>query len=197
MAKVLEENPALKDSLGGQLKAGRPRLEVKQPLLLQAIIDLAMHGSAAHEKRRSEVYRSIATLDELTEQLKKDGFQISRSGVYLRLLPWRSSSLEGKRHVFTVPVKLIRAQNDLHSKHIDGPFFTATFRYMESLASLLGPQEACFLSQDDKARVPIGITAANKQSPMIMHVEYRVSLPDHDWVVAEQHKLIPSVYAGI
>ena len=30
-----------------------------------------------------------------------------------------------------------------------------------------------------------------------MHVEYRVSLPDHDWVVTSQHTLIPSVYAGI
>lgn len=30
-----------------------------------------------------------------------------------------------------------------------------------------------------------------------MHVEYRVILPDHDWVVAAKHKLIPSVYAGI
>jgi len=30
-----------------------------------------------------------------------------------------------------------------------------------------------------------------------MHVEYRVSLPDHDCVVATGHKLIPSVYAGI
>ncbi|XP_060801623.1 uncharacterized protein LOC106141435 [Amyelois transitella] len=29
-----------------------------------------------------------------------------------------------------------------------------------------------------------------------MHVEYRVSLPDHDWVIATRHKLIPSVYAG-
>lgn len=28
-----------------------------------------------------------------------------------------------------------------------------------------------------------------------MHVEYRVTLPDHDWVLAEKHKLIPSVYA--
>lgn len=27
-----------------------------------------------------------------------------------------------------------------------------------------------------------------------MHVDYRVMLPDHDWVVAEKHKLIPSVY---
>ncbi|GBN23433.1 hypothetical protein AVEN_219086-1 [Araneus ventricosus] len=30
-----------------------------------------------------------------------------------------------------------------------------------------------------------------------MHVEYKVSLPDHNWVVAARHKLIPSVYAGI
>ncbi|CAG8564054.1 7053_t:CDS:2 [Dentiscutata erythropus] len=26
-------------------------------------------------------------------------------------------------------------------------------------------------------------------------LKYRVELPDHDWVVAERHKLIPSVYA--
>lgn len=30
-----------------------------------------------------------------------------------------------------------------------------------------------------------------------MSMEYRVQLPDHDWVVASRHKLIPSVYAGI
>ncbi|GBM34695.1 hypothetical protein AVEN_233376-1 [Araneus ventricosus] len=30
-----------------------------------------------------------------------------------------------------------------------------------------------------------------------MHVEYKVSLPDHNWVVAARQKLIPSVYAGI
>jgi len=62
---------------------------------------------------------------------------------------------------------------------------------------MLGPDEVCFISQDDKCRVPIGLVAANKQSPLLMHVEYKVSLPDHDWVVAARHKLIPSVYAGI
>lgn len=65
------------------------------------------------------------------------------------------------------------------------------------MSSLLGPDEVAFLSQDDKARVAIGITAANKQAPLLMHLEYRVTLPDHDWVVANRHKLIPSVYAGI
>lgn len=166
-------------------------------MLLKTIVDIAMYGSASHEKRQSDVYRSIKTLSELTEQLRRDGFKISRSAVYLRLLPRCSSSLEGKRHIVTVPVRLIRAQNDNHAKHIDGQFCTATIWHLEELSSLLGPNEVCFLSQDDKARVPIGLTAAKKQSPLLMHVEYRISLPDHDWVVASRHKLIPSVYAGI
>lgn len=68
---------------------------------------------------------------------------------------------------------------------------------MEELASLFGPQDVCFVSQDDKCLVPIGLTAADKQSPMLRHVKYRISLPDHDWVVAEKHKLTPSVYAAI
>ena len=178
-------------------KSGRPRLEIEQPDLLKAIVDIALYGSAAHEKRQSDVYRSIKTLQELTDQLVSDGFKISRSGVYLRLLPKRSSNLEGKRHVETVPVRLIRAQNDAHSKHIDMHFCTATIKHLEELASILGPNEVFFLSQDDKSRVPIGLTAANKQAPLLMHVEYRVSLPDHDWVVASKHKLIPSVYAAI
>ena len=136
-------------------------------------------------------------MDELAEALRRNGMTISRSALYTRLLPKRSTSLEGKRHIHTVPVELIRAQNDHHSSHVDGRFCTATIKNVEELCTLLGPNEVCFISQHDKARVPIGITAANKQSPMLMHVEYRIILPDHDWVKAAKHKLIPSVYAGI
>ncbi len=32
--------------------------------------------------------------------------------------------------------------------------------------------------------------------PLLMHIEYKVTLPDHDFVVASRHKLIPSVYTG-
>lgn len=62
---------------------------------------------------------------------------------------------------------------------------------------MLGPDQTAFISQDDKAMVPIGITAATKQALILMHLEYQVRLPDHDFVVAERHKLIPSVYAGM
>jgi len=56
-------------------------------------------------------------------------------------------------------------------------------------------KEVLFISQDDKARFPIGLTAAHKKVTLLMHLEYRLSLPDHDLVVAAGHKLIPSVYA--
>lgn len=102
-----------------------------------------------------------------------------------------------EKDTVTVTVRLIRAQNDFHSNHSDGKFWTATIKFLEEVASILGPDETFFISQDDKARVAIGLTAANKQSPFLIHVEYRVSLPDHDWVVAAKHKLIPSVYDGI
>ena len=44
-----------------------------------------------------------------------------------------------------------------------------------------------------KAKVPIGLPAAKKHVPLVMHLEYKVLLPDHDFTVGAQHKLIPSV----
>jgi len=190
-------NPDNENFIKIHSSSGRPRIESDQPLLLQAICDIAIHGSGAHERRRCDVLRSVRTLDQLLAEIQKQGFQISRSGLYLRLVPRNHLTTEGKRHVNTVPVKLIGAQNDKHESHIDGEFCTSTIRNLEELASLLGPKEVFFLSQDDKAKVAIGVTAAKKQSPMLMHLEYKVTLPDHDFVVASRHKLIPSVYAGI
>lgn len=160
-------------------------------------MDIAILGSSVHERRQTEVLKTVKTLDELTEEIKKRGFIISRSGLYLRLLPRRADSIEGKKHVTTVPVKLAKAQTDMHKSHIDSKFAATSICHLEQVASILGPGQVMFFSQDDKARVPIGITAANKQAPLLMHLEYRVSLPDHDWVVAPSHKLVPSVYAGI
>jgi hypothetical protein len=191
------KDPNLRAQLKIQQTRGRPTLDHSQPELLSTIIDIATHGSAADDRRRTENLRSVKTLDELTEALTTCGYKISRSGVYLRLLPRRSDTQEGKRHVTTVPVRLTRAQTESHKTHIDGKFAMTTIAYMEELASVLGPNEVAFVSQDDKARVPIGITAANKQAPLLMHLQYKVKLPDHDWVVAGGHKLKPSVYAGI
>jgi len=174
IAEACARDDELKKKMRIRNKTGRPALEEDQPELMRAIVNIAIHGCAAHEKRRSDTYRSIKTLDDLLEELKKD-FSISRSALYTRLLPKRSHSLEGSKHVRTVPVRLIRAQNDRHANHPDMYFCTANINRLEEIASVLGPNDVCFLSQDDKAKVPIGLTAANKQSPLIMHVEYLIS----------------------
>ncbi|KAJ6643287.1 hypothetical protein Bhyg_08245, partial [Pseudolycoriella hygida] len=180
LKKNISTYPEAADLLNVRNAPGRPRTEEAQPMLLQTITDIALYGSAAHERRQSDIYRSVKTLDELCVPINAKGdFYISISALYLRLLPKRSNSIEGKRHVNTCPVKLLKSQNDKHCTHPDGP------------------KQVCFISQDDKSRVNIGLAAAQLQAPVIMHVEYRVSLPDHDWVVAPRHKFIPSVYAGI
>jgi len=70
----------------------------------------------------------------------------------LRLLPKHQRSAEGKRHITTVPVRLIRATNDVHREHVDTKFCRASIGYLEQVASVLGPQEVLFISQDDKVR---------------------------------------------
>ncbi|GBP70163.1 hypothetical protein EVAR_46658_1 [Eumeta japonica] len=126
---------------------GQPSLVDSQPALLETIINIAIHGSAADERRRTEMIRSCLTLSDLHERLMLMGFQISRSGTYLHLLPRGSNTKEGRRHVHTVPVKLARPQNEMHKTHEDGEFCTATIRSLESLASLLGPQQVFVLSR--------------------------------------------------
>ena len=71
--------------------------------------------------------------------------------------------------------------------------------FLFNLPEIMGSEQVFRLSQDDKARIPLGLTAANKQAPILMRYEadYRVTLPDHNFVIAPTHKLIPSIYAGL
>ncbi len=63
-----DKNPELKAKLNFRKHSGRHRIEEDQPMLLKSIVDIALYGSVAHEKRQLELYRSIKTLDELTTQ---------------------------------------------------------------------------------------------------------------------------------
>ena len=92
-----------------------PKYDVEE--LISTIARIVLSGSATHERRRNEVVRSVKTLDDLTDAFQEDGFNLSRSGVYLPLLPRYARSKEGKRHVTTAPVKLARAQNNQHANH--------------------------------------------------------------------------------
>lgn len=179
-------------------KIGRPALENDQPEILKVICELAKQGAGADGRRRCEALNSCMTLDDLHNELKENhGLMLSRTATYLRLLPRNYSTVEGKRHVTTVPVRLCKPQNNQRRAHADSEFCKMTINHLKELSATLTSQDVVFLSVDDKCRVPIGITAAKNQSPLIMHLDYRVRLPDHDFVKAARHKLIPSVYAGL
>ncbi|KAJ6639792.1 hypothetical protein Bhyg_12539 [Pseudolycoriella hygida] len=84
LQKLIQEHPETMKTIRLGSGVGRPRLEDSQPLLLETITEIALYGSAAHERRQSEVIRSIKTIDELAKALRNRGFEISRSGIYLR-----------------------------------------------------------------------------------------------------------------
>ena len=122
---------------------GRPRLETDQGCLMQAICDIALHSGSADDKRRSEAIRACKTLSDLHEQMNLIGYKLSKSSLYLRLIPRSSISAEGKRHVITVPIKLCRAQADIHKDHADQHFCRASINGLEEVASILGPHQVC------------------------------------------------------
>ena len=62
------------------------------------------------------------------------------------------------------------------------------------VCELFGPKSVLVLSNDDEARVKLGLAAASLPTPMLMSLDYKVRLPDHSIIVGEHHSFIPSVY---
>ena len=172
--KVISEMSNQSNSNASKLRkfthalSGRLPLEDAYPQLHQAIVELATAGAGADFRRRTDVLNVCKTLDDLHTGLLKEGYVLSCQALYLRLIPRRSDTIERKSHVRKVPVKIRKAQNTLRNKHEDANFCFATKKYMKDIASLFGAENDSVLSADDKAKVQIGVTAANKQSPLIM-----------------------------
>ena len=78
---------------------------------------------------------------------------MSRSATYLRLIPARENTREGMLHVKTAPVKLTRAENDLHKSHPDGKFCVASLRNAVAVHDMIGLERpsakcpACYITR--------------------------------------------------
>lgn len=193
--RLKAEHPEFARCLKLQDVPGRPRVESDNPGILETLLEIATVGAACGDRRREDMFRTVKTLDDLTKAIHSLGYMVSRSALYLRLMPRCQTSREGRLHVKTLPVKLIRPQNDLRKKHPDRIFAAETSKATDAIAAYLGPAAVIYESQDDKSSVPIGRTAAKKQAPLLMSMRVRVRLPDHDFVVGSRHLLVPSVIA--
>ena len=156
------------------------------------------HSGFCRARRRcDEIIRTVKKLDQLTEALNYEGYDLMRSFLYPHLLVRNSQILEGMRHVHTTPAKLYKSQNSKHSSHISTKFTQSSIRTLEEIAAILRPEEVPYHSLGDKAKVTIGITATKKQTQLLIHMKYQVALPDHGFVVGSKHKLIPSVVSDM
>ena len=198
LTELQVSHPAAAKLLKTAKKPGRPPLESREDLagLHEVILNLVSPDSSADERRRTEVYNSCQTLDDLKSKLADTGYSVTRTALYYRLAPANVNHRDGKRHVHTVPVKLLKPQAVARKAHVDHEFAKAVWKNVEEFACLFDPESVFYLSQDDKAKVPLGLPISKKQSAILMHVDYKVTLPDHDYPIGSQHKLIPSVYAN-
>ena len=103
----------------------RSKIETQIEGLHEAILSILLPESTADERRRSEIYNSVPSLDYLNKAVGKKGFNLSRTATYHRLLRDNMRHKDGKRNAYTVPVKLCCSQNDLRKKHRDSHFAMA------------------------------------------------------------------------
>ena len=85
---------------------GRPPIKHSFPQLHETIVKIASSLAGADDKRRPDIFEACHTLDDLCAALLKEGYNLSRSALYYRLVPCKSNSTEGKKHVRTVPMKI-------------------------------------------------------------------------------------------
>ena len=86
--------------LEAKTTAGRPNVESQQGLQ-EAILSIVIPGFSADDRRRSEVYNSVLSLDYLKSALEKKGFNLSRTATYYRLLHANMRHKDGERYVHT------------------------------------------------------------------------------------------------
>ena len=169
-------------SFNGKMQE-RQRIEAEQAELVSIIVKLVQNSTASDKRRRTECLCSVTSLDDLHRELTELGFHLSRGALYRRLFPCRGNTSEGKRHVNTVPVKLLRPKNSLKKKNEDCMFAKPFINDMFDVCKLFVPDAVLFMSNDDKARISLGLAAVNLQALILMHMEYKVNLIDHDFVV--------------
>ena len=163
--------------------------------LIRATSRIAISGSAANKRRQSEIIITVKTLDQLTEALNREGYNLKKSSVYLRLLPKNGRTREGKNS--TSEVNFVQ-EFKTSKLPVHKTFARTTINALQELAGLLRPGLLGLLGllsilKVIKLRCQFGIMAASKQVPLLMHMEHEVTLLYHDYVMAPQDKLIPSV----
>ena len=88
-------------------------------------------------------------VEEHSTVLRRDAHTNHISGydrytIYTHLFPQNSRTIDGSRHLATVPVKLMRSQNSKHQSHFVAMFDRTTFRHLKEIGCFLGSDQVTF-----------------------------------------------------
>ena len=160
----------------------------------KTIVTIDTAGAGAYSGRNIKNLSASLTLDDLWDCLMKNG---NEQVCFVTETATKVTRYNRRRKTWKKCSRKTRhAKNDLKKRHANTNFIFATKEYLKNIAIMFWPDSALLLSIDDKTKVPIGITAATKQAPMVMHMIYEIRLPDHDVAIATSYKLIPSAYVA-
>ena len=79
------------------------------------------------------------------------------------------------------------------NSHENGHYCLASVKSARQFAEAFS-EYSIIISQDDKAKVPLGIPAVGHPFSTVQSQNQPVSISDHNFSVSSKHKLIPSVY---
>jgi hypothetical protein len=174
---------------------GRPSAAMKDPELWDKIHDSIEFG-AAHAKRRKVVIK-VRTIKHLRETLEeKYNTYLSRQCLSTYLQPRHQNTFAARRHHHPAKVGLASvARTDMKS-HVDEHYCLASVKAAKVFAEVFA-NDAIIISQDDKAKIGLGIPAVGRTFKTIQSVNEPVTVEDHDFPIGSKMKLIPSVYLVI
>ncbi|CAB4464998.1 unnamed protein product [Rhizophagus irregularis] len=171
---------------------GRPSAAMKDPELWDKIHDSIEFG-AAHAKRRKVVIK-VRTIKHLRETLEeKYNTYLSRQCLSTYLQPRHQNTFAARRHHHPTKVGLASVARTEMKTHIDEHYCLASVKAARTFAEVFA-DETIIISQDDKAKIGLGIPAVGRTFKAIQTTNELVTVEDHDFPMGSKMKLIPSVY---
>jgi hypothetical protein len=139
---------------------GRPPFLTQYPNLVEHIHECIEFG-AADKKRRKEVIK-VRTVRHLREDLNsKYNEYLSRTTLNNYLLPSRSNTKAANTHHHPAIVANASVSHSERNEHIDEHYCLASVKGAKQFAASFSTN-SIIISQDDKAKVPLGILAVRR-----------------------------------
>ncbi|CAB4437176.1 unnamed protein product [Rhizophagus irregularis] len=173
-------------------KPGRPSLLFEHPNLHDHIHDSIKFG-AADEKRRREVVK-VRIIENLRKTLEENyHIYMARTTLNNYLLPRQSNSIAARAHHHPVWVAVAGVSRTETRDHPDGHYCLASVKSARQFATVFA-DKAVIISQDDKAKIGLGVPAVGRTFRTLQSVHEPVGVADHDFPLGSGQKLVPSVY---